>query len=64
MCVFRVAPTVRCPVPPPHPSNPFDPPQDYLTDADFEALFKMPREKFASEPLWRQKHKKKALKLF
>ncbi len=37
--------------------------QDYLTDDDFLAAFKMTRAKFASEPGWRQKHMKKNLKL-
>lgn len=37
--------------------------EDYLTDDDFLAAFKMTRAKFASEPGWRQKHMKKNLKL-
>jgi hypothetical protein len=35
--------------------------QDLLSDADFEAVFKMSREKFKSEPGWRQRHRKKSV---
>jgi len=38
--------------------------ETYLNDADFEATFKMSREKFAALPLWKQQNAKRAAKLF
>ena len=35
--------------------------QDLLSDADFEAVFKISREKFKAEPGWRQRHRKKSV---
>ncbi len=35
--------------------------QDLLSDADFEAVFKITREKFKAEPGWRQRHRKKSV---
>lgn len=35
--------------------------EDLLSDADFEAVFKISREKFKAEPGWRQRHRKKSV---
>ena len=36
----------------------------HLSDAEFETVFKMPREKFAKQPVWRQQNMKRAAGLF
>ena len=38
--------------------------EQYLSDAEFETVFKMPREKFAKQPVWRQQNMKRAAGLF
>ena len=47
---------------PPHVN--VDKREDYLSECDFDAVFKMPRENFALLPKWKQSQLKKAAKLF
>ena len=38
--------------------------ENYLTDEEFEKVFKMSRDDFEAQPLWKQQQQKHALKLY